>query len=424
MISNGFTADERIDDRRGCFSGRVPTRGNLSCVPRFEPFRALRYDMPDHSAVIAPPYDVLSADDVAMLASRSDRNIVHVDVPAGGDDRYERAAEILASWINDGILVLDAVESFTIYRMQFTDATGAARDLVGVLGGLEVVDEGAGGVLPHERTTPKASTDRLDLTRTTRANLSPVWGLSLASGLTDLLREPGDPLGEVTVDGVTHIVERVSDPARVATIRNHVAPHDVLIADGHHRYGISRTYRDETRAAAGRNDTPAELTLTFVGELVAEQLSVEAIHRLYHGVTAEELVDTLAASFEFEPLDTPTPTTLANMDQDGFLVFVGRNGTQRLTPKPGAFDNVRALDGVWLEHALAASPVEVTYQHGLDHVIKAVAGGDAAAAVLIRPVSVAEIERTARDGVLMPPKSTFFTPKLRTGFVIRPLDER
>jgi len=68
--------------------------------------------------------------------------------------------------------------------------------------------------------------------------------------------------------------------------------------------------------------------------------------------------------------------------------------------------------------------VEVTYQHGLDHVIKAVAGGDAAAAVLIRPVSVAEIERTARDGVLMPPKSTFFTPKLRTGFVIRPLDER
>jgi len=65
--------------------------------------------------------------------------------------------------------------------------------------------------------------------------------------------------------------------------------------------------------------------------------------------------------------------------------------------------------------------VEVTYQHGLDHVIKAVAGGDAAAAVLIRPVSVAEIERTAREGVLMPPKSTFFTPKLRTGFVIRPL---
>ena len=77
--------------------------------------------------------------------------------------------------------------------MRFTDDAGATRDIAGVLGGLEVVDEGAGGVLPHERVTPKASTDRLDLTRATQANLSPVWGLSLATGLTDLLAEPGEP---------------------------------------------------------------------------------------------------------------------------------------------------------------------------------------------------------------------------------------
>ena len=83
------------------------------------------------------------------------------------------------------MLVADDEPSFTIYRMRFTDDTGTARDIAGVLGGLEITDEGAGGVLPHERTTPKASTDRLDLTRATRANLSPVWGLSLASGLTD-----------------------------------------------------------------------------------------------------------------------------------------------------------------------------------------------------------------------------------------------
>ena len=82
---------------------------------------------------------------------------------------------------------------------------------------------------------------------------------------------------------------------------------------------------------------------------------------------------------------------------------------------------MRALDGAWLEHALADSPAEVTYQHGLDEVVDAVRTGAAAGAVLIRPVSVAEIERTAREGLLMPPKSTFFTPKLRTGFVIRPM---
>ena len=174
------------------------------------------------------------------MAARDEHNIVHVDVPVGGADRYERAAATLADWIADGTLVADAAPTFTLYRMRFTDATGAERQLVGVLGGLEVVDEGAGGVLPHERTTPKASTDRLDLTRATDANLSPVWGLSLAGGLTDLLAEPAEPVGAVTVDGVDHIVERVTDPDRVAAITAPGRIDDVLIADGHHRYGIAR----------------------------------------------------------------------------------------------------------------------------------------------------------------------------------------
>lgn len=393
-------------------------------VPRFEPFRAWRYatvDPDELGDLVAPPYDVLSSSDVASLAARSDHNVVHVDVPAGDGDRYRRAAEILERWIADGVLTLDEMESFTIYRMRFNDATGADRDLVGVLGGLEVVDEGAGGVLPHERTTPKASSDRLDLTRATTSNLSPVWGLSLASGLTDLLREPGNPVGEVTVEGVTHAVERVTEPARVAAIRDHIAPHDVLIADGHHRYGISRTYRDEVRAATGSIDSPAEQTLAFVGELIADQLSVEAIHRLYAGIATDDLAARLAESFDLEPIEWPGPPTLAAMERDGFMVFLGPHGANRMTAKPGAFDDVRALDGAWLEHALADSPTDVTYQHGLDAAGSAVRSGAAAAAVLIRPVSVVEIERTAREGMLMPPKSTFFTPKLRTGFVIRPL---
>jgi len=305
--------------------------------------------------------------------------------------------------------------------MDFTDEFGAPRHTVGVIGALEVVDEGAGGVLPHERTTPKASTDRLDLTRATHANLSPVWGLSLAGGLTALLVEPGEPVGSVEVDGVQHVVERVVDPARVAAIRDHLGRDDVLIADGHHRYGVARIFRDEVRAATGRTDTAAEETLAFVGELVAEQLSIEAIHRLYSGVSFDDLRAALATCFELTPADRPTPPTLAEMEASGRLVLVGPSGAEWLTPKPGAFDGVRWLDGAWLEHALDGTAAEVTYQHGLAEVVAAVDGGDAVAAVLIRPVSIAEIERTAREGVLMPPKSTFFTPKLRTGFVLREL---
>jgi uncharacterized protein (DUF1015 family) len=304
--------------------------------------------------------------------------------------------------------------------MRFTDSTGAARDIAGVMGGLEVVDEGAGGVLPHERVTPKASTDRLDLTRATRANLSPIWGLSLAAGLTALLADPGEPISSVTVDGVEHIVERVADAARVEAIAALIASDDVLIADGHHRYGISRTYRDETRSANGDQATPADETLAFVSELVADQLSVEAIHRLYHDVTFDDLAASLDTVFERSDAGVPDSETLAAMDAQGVLCLVAPDRTaQWLSPRPGAFDSVRSLDGAWLEHALADLDHRVSYQHGVDHVVDAVTSGAAAAAVLIRPVSVAEIERTAREGALMPPKSTFFTPKLRTGLVIR-----
>jgi uncharacterized protein (DUF1015 family) len=390
-------------------------------VPRFTPFPALRYCDRRIDDVIAPPYDVLSEADVDALNARSTFNITHVDVPreATGPDRYARAGKTLREWIDAGVMDFDDSPSFTIYRMRFTDATGTARDIAGVLGGLEVVDDGAGGVLPHERVTPKASTDRLDLTRATQANMSPIWGLSLAEGLTELLAEPGEHLSSVTVEGVEHVVERVSDPRRVAAIAEKVGSDDVLIADGHHRYGISRTFRDEVRAS-GTADSPAEDTLAFVSELVADQLSVEAIHRLYTDIDFDALRSALSAAFDLFDAGTPTADTLAEMEADGKLCLIGPDGTgQWLTPKLGAFDDVRSLDGAWLEHVLSGVGHSVTYQHGVTNVVGAVASGAATGAVLIRPVSVAEIERTAREGLLMPPKSTFFTPKLRTGLVVR-----
>lgn len=395
-------------------------------VPRFEPVPALRFASDDLAAVTAPPYDVLSDADLDALQARHPHNIVHVDVPRerDGGARYAEAGDRLRSWIASGVLRRDDEPSFTVYRMSFTDSVGLDREIVGVLGGLEVVDDGAGRVLPHERITPKASTDRLDLTRATRANLSPIWGLSLATDLTRLLEEPGEPLGSVTVGGVTHTVERVATAERVAAISAMVWSDDVLIADGHHRYGIARRYRDEVRAATGDHGTPAELTLAFVSELVAEQLSVDAIHRVYRAIGLDELVAALGVGFEIDPAGPVGATTLAEMDDRGALCLVTPDGEGRwLTPRPGAFDGLRSLDGLWLEHLLDGAPASVSYQHGVDAVRDLVAGDDTVTAgVLIRPVGVDEIERTAREGLLMPPKSTFFTPKLLTGLVVRPLD--
>jgi len=109
-------------------------------MPGFLPFRALRYAAgTDFSAVIAPPYDVLSEADVDDLAARDAHNIVAIDVPRGGDDRYAVAARTLQDWLAEGVLVVDDQPAFTIYRMRFTDSTGTPRTIVGVLGGLEVI---------------------------------------------------------------------------------------------------------------------------------------------------------------------------------------------------------------------------------------------------------------------------------------------
>lgn len=395
-------------------------------MPRFEPFPALRYPSDgDHDITsrTSAPYDVFDESRRAEYAAMDPHNIVHVDYPveSDGPGRYDAAARTLAMWVDQGILHRDEVPTFSIYRMTFTDEAGRPRTTVGVIGALEVVDEGAGGVLPHERTTPKAKTDRLDLTRATRCNLSPVWGLSLSPGLTALLAEPGDETARcVDEDGVVHVVEKVSDPARIEAISACVGAEPVLIADGHHRYAISRTYRDESRAGSGPRG--AESTMTYVGELIQEQLSVAAIHRLYD-IDAASLAAALGGYYDTAPAGPVGVGTIAEMDRRGCLCLVDANGDGTyLIPRPDALSGVRDLDSARLEHALAGTTHEVTYQHGVTGVLAEVASGRWKAAILIRPVSLDEIRRTADTGELMPPKSTFFTPKLRTGMVMRPLE--
>jgi uncharacterized protein (DUF1015 family) len=395
-------------------------------MPRFEPFAALRYSTAgttDITALTSAPYDVFDEDQRAAYAATDPHNIVLLDYPidAEGPSRYQLSADRLNEWRTSGHIVVDDSATFSIYRMTFTDEAGTTRTTVGVIGALEVVDEGAGGVLPHERTTPKAKTDRLDLTIATHANLSPVWGLSLTSGLTSTLSEPGEVVAQCTdEEGVHHVLERVSDPARIVTISRLVSANPVLIADGHHRYAISRTFRDQSRTAG--NPQGAELTMTYVAELVQEQLSVAAIHRLYD-IDNASLLSVLTSHYDTTDAGRVGPHTISEMDSRGCLCLVAPDGTGTfLTPRADTFVGVRDMDSARLEHALRNTDHSVTYQHGATEVVSKLAAGIAASAILIRPVSLAEIRRTADTGELMPPKSTFFTPKLRTGMVMRDLN--
>ena len=233
---------------------------------------------------------------------------------------------------------------------------------------------------------------------------------------------PGEPLGSVVdEDGVVHRVERVDDPGRLAAIGAAVSARPVLIADGHHRYGVSQIYQAERRADAGGAAGPYDLTLAYVGELVEDQLSVEPIHRLLDGLPADRSwPDVLAPWFDAEPGGPATAALAASLVERDAVALVERGGTATLLhPRADAFAGERDLDSVRVERAVDGVPHVLRYQHGVGNVLAALERGEAQAAVLIRPVSVQEIERTAREGLLMPPKSTFFTPKLRTGLVLR-----
>ena len=396
-------------------------------MARFEPFRGTRYDLhrSDLTRVMAPPYDVIDEGQRAELVARDPHNAVRIDLPSESDgpNRYELAARSFESWQRDGILVTDERPSFTVYRMTATDDAGVERRTTGVIGALELSPPGT-DILPHEHTTPKAKSDRLDLMRACQANLSAIWGLSLAKGLTDLLPTGEPPLADVVDDdGVRHTIWRIDDPEACAAITGAVAEQPIVVADGHHRYETSLTYKGERQAEAG-DAGAAGATMAYVVELVEDELTVHAIHRLLSDLPdGFDLRSALHPWFEdagSPPADRPV--TLAMADA-GCLTLVLPTGEVMLRPRPEALADARDLDSSRLDVALAALPPHhVSFQHGVANVRAAVASGAADAGVLLRPATVAQIEATAHGGERMPPKTTFFHPKPKTGLVFRRMD--
>ena len=394
-------------------------------MPRFEPFIGIRYDTAtlDPALVTAPPYDVISPTNRAALVASAPTNVVRIDLPIDGDDPYGDAAQQFAQWRSEGVLIEDPQPSFTVYRMDAPDENGIIGHTTGVIGAMELTRPGEGDILPHEFTTPKAKSDRLDLLRSTRSNLSAVWGLSPARGLTALLESTEAPLCRFEADGVTHSVWRITDTARIDAIRAAIGSAPIVIADGHHRYETSLAYRDERRASEG-DGGQADAVMTFVVELIEDELDVGPIHRLLSGLP--EGFDLRAAFdpfFEIEAFAFNDAPTVRRIQELGGLVLVLPGDAWLLRPRAETISATRDLDSSRLDLALASLPNHsLVYQHGVEHIRSAVETGAAQAGVLLRPVTIDQIIEIAKGGEKMPPKSTFFAPKPRTGVVFRSID--
>jgi uncharacterized protein (DUF1015 family) len=387
-------------------------------MPRFEPFRGIRYD-PERvalGAVIAPPYDVIDPEAAGALAARSPYNAVRLELPMGDERRYATAAGLLESWLAEGILRPDEEPAFYVYRMGCRDDAGRARQTAGVIGALGLVE---GPILPHERTLPRARTDRLELLRHCRANLSPVWCLSLAEGLTGLCELPGPPVARATDDaGVHHRLWKVTQPGVVEAIAAAVAAAPVVIADGHHRFETALAYREERRAATGGRPGDYDLLMAYVVELAPDQLNVRPIHRVLDGLPEDlDLPAALAGAFEvFEGPSAPD-ALVARMADAGALGLWTPAGAWLLRPRDA--DPART-DAELVESALAGLPSHrVGHHHDVAAACALVEKGEAQAAVLLRAPTVAQIAAAAREGRRLPEKTSFFHPKPATGLVFR-----
>jgi len=430
----------------------VPTKVNN--VPVFLPFRGLRYrpldGLTDLSAVVAPPYDVIHDDERDVLEQRDPHNAVRLILPRspgprspgprspGPDvhadqDEYAAAAALLERWRTHDVLATDDQPAFYGYRMEFTDADGRHRVTHGVVGALGLPPDGpgTGDILPHERTIPRHRTDRLSLLRATRANLDPIWGLSGASGLAAIVGDPDhDERTAVDPDGVRHAAWPITDPARVDAIRDAVGSGPLVLADGHHRFETACAYREERPV----DDPGADAIMALVVELADDELWVAPIHRLAREPVPRahlEPVFTITSAGE-NTADEITALERA-MAERGALGLVDGDGLALLTPRADVVAplleveplEARGADAAVFEVAvmprLDGAPLE--FRSDAHAVADIVRRGDASAAFLLRPVSVAEIRAASYAGVRMPQKTTFFAPKPRTGLVFRSLDD-
>ncbi len=393
----------------------------------FQPFAGVRYDLDkvDLADVVAPPYDVIDAAGRARLEARSPYNAVRVELAADedGDERYEAVHRRFDGWLTEGVLLRDPEPAFYLYRMGWHDDAGRPHQTTGVLGALELSTPDRGQVLPHERTMGKPKDDRLSLLRTTRANLSAVWTLSLAAGLSDLLDVSRPPLDRCTdEDGVHHRLWRITQPAALTAITDAVGSAPVVIADGHHRYETALAYRDERTAAAGGARGDYDLIMAFVVELSEEQLQVRPIHRLLRGLPdGFDLGGALAPFFDVVDIGSDGGQLTDRMADAGGLALVEANRASLLVPRNGSATDP---DAARLDRALASLPShDLAFHHAPDAVAEMVRSGDAQAGVLLRPVPMDLIAEAARAGRRMPEKTTFFAPKLRTGLVFRRLED-
>lgn len=418
-----------------------------------QPLRALHYDPAvagPLADVVAPPYDVIDADQRAALIERSPFNVVAVDLPQGEPDPYESARERFEDWQARGVLARDERPALWAHTQDYVGPDGERRTRRGFFCRVRIEGYGPGRVRPHERTHPGPKEDRLRLTRATKANVSPIFSLysdpenAAWSALAPATEQA--PYGEVTDgDGTVHRLWRVADPQAIAVVQAATRDAELLIADGHHRYETMQAYAEEVEAAGTPANDEHRYILMCLVALEDPGLTVFPTHRLVNKLDRQRraaLAAALERDFEIREvaLEQIAPPPGEGTLELGYVTSEDARA-YRLTLKDqriadealsGHSEAYRHLDTgiletLLLKGALGLGDDDISHFNGLFYArdtveaLRVVRSGEYDAAFLMRPTPIEQVRDVAAEGENMPPKSTYFFPKLLTGLLLNPL---
>jgi uncharacterized protein (DUF1015 family) len=415
-------------------------------VAEVQPLQTLRYEpsiVGSLDDVIAPPYDVIDEELRAQLVSRSPHNVVGIDLPMDpdGGDRYEHAAATLKSWRESGAVVQEDEPAFWVLDQEYGAPDGSQRRRRGFFARVRIEDYGAGRIRAHERTHPGPKEDRLALTRATKANLSPIFSLFpdpvgvAAQALEDAASSK--PFASAADHEGTHnTLWRVSDRDQIAALQVALADAELLIADGHHRYETARVYAEEVGG-----DGPHRYVLMFLCSLSDPGLTVFPTHRLLTGLKddaakQQAIREALVRDFEveevgrdrLEPRGGGERTQLGYMDSFHRRPYLLTLKDQSIAdaalegmPEPYRRLDTAVLEAIVLKGALGMTEDDISHLNGLaysksfDDAVDAVETGRVDAGFFMRATPVEQVREVAEAGESMPPKSTYFYPKIPTG---------
>ncbi|MEK7710845.1 MAG: DUF1015 domain-containing protein [Planctomycetota bacterium] len=422
-------------------------------MPEIRPFAAVRYDQRrfggDLSRLIAPPYDVLDERDKQGLLARSERNIVAIDLPhippksAGPAEVYERSARMLNEWLGDGTLIREASPALYAYHQQFEYA-GRSYTRRMFIARVRLAPFSDGSILPHEKTFGGPKEDRLALMKATRCNLSPIFGL---------YADPQDRIGSIfaptvskspdataALDGVGNQLWITKDAAVIERVAAEMREKKVYIADGHHRYGTALLYHDFVAGQSGglSADHPANFVMFVLASMddpgclilpyyrVLGHVDLKTILDAWHEGVAQQSPPLSKGGTKGGPAASDLVLWEGSTGKEVALRFTNRPVLHSLEPEeaPPWYD----LDHAYLHRYLLDELLAKKLGGGLKiHYVKSpddarrAAGDEQGVALLVNATPMAHLRAVSEAGGLMPQKSTYFHPKLATGFTINPL---